>query len=44
MDSINLLADMIPSDEMLPSPNSTFEDKEDDDFVLHLDESPMEED
>ena len=44
MDSVNLLADMVPSDEMLPSPKSTFEDEEDDDFKLHLDESSMEED
>ena len=31
---------MVPSEEMLPSPNNTFEDE---DFVLNLDESSMEE-
>ena len=34
---------MVPSEEMLPSPNNTFEDEEDEDFVLNLDESSMEE-
>ena len=34
----------VPSDEMLPSPKCTFEDEEDDDFKLHLDEDSMEED
>ena len=28
--SVNLLADMVPSEDMLPSPSNTFEDEEDD--------------
>ena len=39
--SVNLLADMVPSEDMLPSPSNTFEDEEDDDSE-HLDETPME--
>ena len=31
--SVNLLADMVPSEDMLPSPSNTFEDEEDDDSV-----------
>lgn len=34
---------MVPSEEMLPSPNNTFEDEEDEDFELKLDESSLEE-
>ena len=40
--SVNLLANMVSSEDMLPSPSNTFEDEEDDDSEQHLDETPME--